>query len=148
MAVFGPIPLQAGFTSMGELAELMMQKRKMEHEAPLQKAKANEANMMAQLYATAMGIPMPKEEKPEPSMIQKMINMFHGPGQDPQAPANQPMGQSSPQGMNYNPDDKLTPEGQRNSQAAMQQNGSYVLRPEDIAADKMTRQQLVNRANQ
>jgi hypothetical protein len=32
MAVTGPIPIQAGFTSMGELADLMMAKRKLQHE--------------------------------------------------------------------------------------------------------------------
>lgn len=39
MAVFGPIPLQAGFTSMGELADLMMNKRKMQQERLLEEMK-------------------------------------------------------------------------------------------------------------
>lgn len=37
MAVFGPIPLQAGFTSMGELADLIMKKKQMQQEAELKK---------------------------------------------------------------------------------------------------------------
>lgn len=152
MAVFGQIPLQAGFTSMGELAELMLKKRTMEAEAPLHQAKAREANMMAELLARAGGFAVPQEEKPELSMIQKIMNIFKGHEEQPQASANQSMGQASPEGMNqpnnYNPENKLTPEGQRNASAAMQQNGSYILRPEDISADKMTRQQLVNEANQ
>ncbi len=150
MAGFGDIPLKAGFTSMGELADLMLKKRAMEAEAPLQAAKANEANMMAQLYATAMGLPMPQKQQQEPSMIQKFMKMFQS-GEEPQAPANQSMGQRSPQGMNnstdYVPNNQLTPQGQQNASSQMQQNGLYVLRPEDIAADKMNRQQLVNEAN-
>lgn len=150
MAGFGDIPLKAGFTSMGELAELMLKKRALQAEAPLQQAKAREANMLANMYAVASGMPIPQEEKPEPSMLQKIMAMFHGEEQ-PKAPANQSMGQGAPQGMNqpnnYNPENKLTPEGQQNASSALQQNGSYVLRPEDIAADKMNRQQLVDRAN-
>jgi hypothetical protein len=37
MGVFGPIPLKAGFESMGELADLIMKKRAMQQEAELKK---------------------------------------------------------------------------------------------------------------
>ena len=141
MAGFGEIPIPKQFSSMGELAELLLKKRALKAEEPLQQAKAREANMMASLYAKAAGLPVPKEEKPEPSILQKIMAMFQGNGEEPQTQGNQAMGQGGPQS-------QLTPEGQQNASAAMQQNGSYVLRPEDIAADKMNRQQLVNQDNQ
>lgn len=60
MAVFGPIPLQAGFTSMGELADLMMAKRKMEQERHLEEMRntqrAKEAAEQAKYQQGMLGV--------------------------------------------------------------------------------------------
>lgn len=147
MAGFGDIPLKAGFTSMGELADLMLKKRAMEAEAPLQAAKAKEANMMAQLYATAGGLHMPQEAKPEPSMLQKIMAMFHGQDQERQSrmTANQSMDQGVSQKMNQ--PYQLTPEEQQRS-ANMKPGESFVVGQPNPNAGQMNRQQLVNEANQ
>lgn len=145
MAVFGPIPLQAGFTSMGELADLMLKKRALQAEQPLQQAKANEANAMAKLVAMASGIPTATQQAPEPSMLQKIMGMFKGHDEQPQAPANQSMSQGMPQLMNH--PYQLSPEEQQRS-AQMQPGDSMVVGQPNPNAGQMTRQQLVDRANQ
>lgn len=148
MSVFGPIPLKAGFTSMGELAELMLKKRALQAEQPLQQAKAREANMMANLYAAASGLPMPQEQQPEPSILQKIMNMFHGNDEDQQqikAQANQPMIQSMPQPMNQ--PYQLSPEDQQRS-SQIQPGESLVVGQPNPNAGQMNRKQLVDAANQ
>lgn len=148
MALLDQIPIKAGFTSMGELAELMLKKRALQAEQPLHLAKAREANMMANLYAAAAGLPMPQEQKPEPSMLQKFMNMFHSEDESqrqPQAPVNQIMSQGNSQPINkpY----QLSPEEQQRS-AQIQPGESLVVGQPNPNYGQMNRKQLVSAANQ
>lgn len=78
MAGFGDIPLKAGFTSMGELADLMMEKRKMEQMRHLEEMKnaqrAKEAEQTAKYNQGMLNVHQNAEnrlQKMSPFEIQK-----------------------------------------------------------------------------
>jgi hypothetical protein len=94
MAVTGPIPLQAGFTSMGELADLMLKKRQIASDEALKKAQATKTNRETSIFNQILGIPQENSQPPDQSMIQKFMGLFDNQkSQDNQA-SNQPMNPS------------------------------------------------------
>jgi len=76
MAVFGPIPLQAGFTSMGELADLMLKKRQIASDEALKKAQAGKASMETSMFNRILGLPEAPTQQPDQSMFQKLTGLF------------------------------------------------------------------------
>lgn len=98
MAVFGPIPLQAGFTSMGELADLMMKKRQMEQEAQLKKYEIEQmapykTALMNYQNALTASLPM-RYLTPQGKALNEQSNVMQG-----ASPVGTPQGQPIVPGM-------------------------------------------------
>ncbi len=141
MAGFGDIPLKAGFTSMGELADLIMQKKKMQQEAELKKYEIEQmapyktAQMNYQNALTA-SLPM-RYLTPQGKLLNEESNLKQG-----GSPAGTPQGQPIVPGtLPYYDPARLQNTGQPQNPGSQNNNGQ--LPPVNLNDDQLEKENTI-----